>query len=140
MRRGPRQGFSLIEALVALAIAAVVLATIFELQIQMVRSQQRAEAALRHVVAQENALALLRHLNPMAEPEGEIRLEGGDAVRWRSEARTRAIRNTGLPIGDGEYEVQLYTVTVEIEQAGDNPPAPLIFDRVGWRRLYEFSD
>ena len=37
-----RDGFSLIEALVALAIASMTLTAIFELQIQMTRNQQRA--------------------------------------------------------------------------------------------------
>ena len=65
-----REGFSLIEALVALAIASMTLMAIFELQIQMTRSQQRAALAIEQVAAQENALALTRNVNPMAQPQG----------------------------------------------------------------------
>ena len=77
MRSRTREGFSLIEALVALTIAALVLGAIFELQIQMVRGQQRAVDAMEQVMAQENALALTRTLNPMARPEGSIALPAG---------------------------------------------------------------
>lgn len=130
-----RTGFSLIEALVALTIAALVLGTIFELQIQMVRGQQRATDAIDQVRMQENAIALTRDLNPMAEPEGRIDLQGGDTIRWSSEPKTAVRRNAGFPGGDGRYEVQLYTVTVEVQRAQGRSPTPLVFDRLGWRRI-----
>lgn len=134
-----RAGFSLIEALVALTIAALVLGAIFELQIQMVRGQQRATDAMEQVMAQENALALTRTLNPMERPEGSVALPGGDTVRWTALPRGRSMVNAGFPAGDGQFEVQLYTVTVEVERARGRSPAPLVFDRMGWRRLEQPS-
>ena len=133
MRR--RSGFSLIEALVALTIAALVLGAIFELQIQMVRGQQRAVDAIEQVAAQENALALTRDLNPMQSPAGEIALADGDTIRWSSTAKGDPVTNTGFPTGDGLFSVQLFTVTVEVERLSGRSPAPMIFDRLGWRRL-----
>lgn len=135
MIRRARSGFSLIEALVALLIAALVLGAIFELQIQMIRGQQRAVDAMDQVRAQENAIALMRSVNPMAEPDGEIRLDGGDVIRWTAQAKTAARRNTGFPSGDGQFEVQLFTMSVEIQRATGRSPGPLVFDRVGWRRV-----
>lgn len=132
-----RDGFSLIEALVALAIASMTLMAIFELQIQMTRNQQRAALAIEQVAVQENALALTRSLNPMAQPQGRIELPGGDVVVWSAEPRGERRVNAGFPAGQGAFEVQLYRVTVEVERARGRPPAPLIFDRVGWRRLLE---
>lgn len=130
-----RGGFSLIEALVALAIASMTLMAIFELQIQMARSQQRAAQAIEQVASQENALALTRHLNPMQQPQGRIDLPGGDVIVWSAEPRSEARVNAGFPAGDGAYEVQLYRVTVGIERPQGRSPAPLVFDRLGWRRL-----
>ncbi|WP_298158099.1 prepilin-type N-terminal cleavage/methylation domain-containing protein [Brevundimonas sp.] len=130
-----REGFSLIEALIALSIAAMTLTAIFELQTQMVRAQQRASQGLDEVAAQENALALTRDLNPMAQPEGSIRLPDGDTIRWESEPLTEPRINAGLPEGDGRFEVQLFTVTVTIERDAGRAPAPLVFDRVGWRQV-----
>lgn len=133
--RARRAGFSLIEALVALAIASMTLMAIFELQIQMARSQQRAAQAIEQVASQENALALTRHLNPMAQPQGRIELPGGDVVVWEAEPKSQRRVNAGFPAGDGAYEVQLYRVTVGVERRQGRSPAPLVFDRLGWRRL-----
>lgn len=135
MRTRPRQGFSLIEALIALSIAAMTLTAIFELQTQMVRAQQRASLALDLIVAQENALAITRDINPMAEPEGELALPDGDTVRWVSRPYGALQTNTGFPQGSGVFEVQLYSVTVTVDRAVGRDPQPLVFDRVGWRRL-----
>lgn len=130
-----REGFSLIEALIALAIAAMTLTAIFELQQQMIRGQRRAADAMEQVAAQENALALTRDLNPLEQPEGTIQLPEGDTIRWSSEPRTEVRTNAGFPTGDGLFQVQLFTVTVEIDRRNGRSPAPLVFDRMGWRRM-----
>lgn len=130
-----REGFSLIEALVALAIASMTLMAIFELQIQMTRAQRRAALAVEQVAAQENALALTRSLNPMDQSQGRIDLPGGDTIVWSAEPRSERRVNAGFPAGDGLFEVQLYRVTVGVERVGGRSPAPLVFDRMGWRRI-----
>ena len=135
MRGRGRDGFSLIEALVALAIASMTLMAIFELQIQMARSQQRAALAIEQVAAQENALALTRAVNPMERPDGSIIVPGGETVRWISVPKGRPVTNAGFPVGQGAFEVQLYTMTVSIQPVAGPPPAPLTFDRMGWRRM-----
>lgn len=129
-----RSGFSLIEALVALTIAALVLGAIFELQIQMARGQQRAIDAIEQVAAQENALALTQGLNPMESPTGEIALPEGDTVRWTSTPKGEPVINAGFPAGDGLFSVQLFTLTVEVRRRTGRSPAPMVFDRLGWRR------
>lgn len=134
MTHARRQGFSLIEALVALAIAAMTLTAIFELQIQMVRGQERATQALEQVAAQENAIALLSSLNPMEQPSGTVAVPNGDTIRWTSEPHGQPVVAAGFPTGDAPYQVQKFTVTVEIQRAVGRSPAPMTFDRVGWRR------
>lgn len=138
--RGRRDGFSLIEALIALAIAAMMLTALFQLQIQMARGQARAAAVLDQVSAQENAIALTRDLNPMQQPTGQITLPQGDTIRWTSQTRGRSQTNAGFPTGNGMFEVQLYTVTVEILRVDRSPVSPLVFDRLGWRRLAPIED
>lgn len=133
MRRR-RSGFSLIEALVALGIAAMTLAAIFELQSQMTQGQERAALALQQVVVQENALALTRDINPMAQPQGEVRLGDGATVRWSAVPLGAARQNAGFPVGNGTFDVQIYEMTVTVEPVAGRAPRPLVFERVGWSR------
>lgn len=132
--RAKQEGFSLIEALVALSIAAMTLTAIFELQIQMVRGQERAAEALAQVAAQENAVALMSNLNPMEQPTGSVAVPNGDTIRWTSEPHGQPVLAAGFPTGDGQYLVQKFTLTVDVERAEGRSPAPMVFDRVGWRR------
>jgi len=133
--RPAREGFSLIEAIVALTIAAIMLMAIFELQQQMTRGQERAQRAIAQSAMQENALALTRAVNPMERPDGAITVPGGETVRWISVPKGRPVTNAGFPVGQGAFEVQLYTMTVSIQPVAGPPPAPLTFDRMGWRRM-----
>jgi prepilin-type N-terminal cleavage/methylation domain-containing protein len=133
MRR--ERGFSLIEALVALAIAAMALAAVFELQRQLAEGEQRHTRTLQLVALQKNALALTRDLNPTAEPAGAVPLAGGQTVRWASQPLTAPRTNTGLPTGEGSFELRLYRVRVDITDRTGRRLGGLDFDRVGWRRL-----
>lgn len=131
----PRSGFSLIEALVALAIASMTLMAIFELQIQMAKGQARAARAVDQVASQENALALVSDLNFMERPFGTLSIPDGDIVSWTSEALNTPQQGIGYPAGGGAFEVQLYRVTVTVERHNAPSPAPLVIERMGWRRL-----
>lgn len=134
MRAPGRSGFSLIEALVALTIAAITLTVIFELQSQMVRGQERATRAMEQVAAQENALALIRDINFMEQPSGEIALPDGDTIRWTADPKGEMVNNTGFPTGNGQFQLQLYAVTVIVERPDGTSLAPLSLDRLGWMR------
>lgn len=129
-----RTGFTLIEALVALAIAAMTMTAIFQLQLQMAQGQRRAQAVLQQVAVQENALALIRDINVMERPTGEFDLPGGDTIHWSATPRGAPQHNVG-PASGGRYEVQLFEVTVAIKRPGGRNPADMTIERVGWRRL-----
>lgn len=139
MQRQPskagRDGFSLIEALVALAIASMTLMAIFELQVQMARGQARAQRAVEQVASQDNALALVRDINFSEQPQGQIAMPGGDQVQWTSEPLTPPEINVGYGSRTGIFEVTLHQVTVQIIRKGEASPSPLHFERLGWRRL-----
>lgn len=130
-----RSGFSLIEALVALAIASMTLMAIFELQIQMSRGQERATRAIEQVAVQENALALIKSINFTEQPEGRLEIPQGDIVSWTTQALTEPRQNVGYLQGQGMFEVRLYRVTIDIERRQGRSPAPLVIERMGWKRL-----
>ncbi len=139
-RRATRRGgFSLIEALVALAIAALAFTAIFELQAQMTLGQMRLQRTLDSAAIQLNALELVRDVNPMEEPFGERSLSSGQIVSWTSIAVTEPRRNAGFPAGDGAFDVALFDVDVAIQTQGGRELGALSFRRLGWRRSYAFD-
>ena len=129
------KGFSLIEALVALIIAAISLAAVLELQRQLADGQARYERALELAQLQRDALALTANVNPSAQPEGAVPLAAGRALRWRAEPLGAPALNTGSPSAGRRFEMRLYRVTVDIDDASGGAMGKVAFDRLGWRRL-----
>jgi len=130
-----KAGFSLIEALVALIIAALALAGVLELQRQLADGQARYERALMVSALERDALALTADLNPTATPEGSAPLAAGRSIAWTSAPRTAPALNTGSAADGRRFEVRLYRVTVRVLDRGGAPLGELSFDRVGWRKL-----
>jgi general secretion pathway protein I len=131
---GAKGGFSLIEALVALSIAAISLTAIFSLEQQLAAGQRRAEAAMARVSLRQNMLAAVHDLNPTSQPAGAVTLPPNLVFRWTSEPLTVEKLNTGFPIGDGLFRVRLYRVTVVAYDQSNTPLANLTVERVGWVR------
>ncbi len=130
-----KQGFSLIEALVALSIAAISLTAILELQQQLVRGQEHAEAAMRRVTLRQNMLVAVRDLNPMAQPAGDMSLPPNLTLHWTSEPISPEKVNSGFPSGEGVFRVRLYRVTIAAVGADHSQLATLSVERLGWISL-----
>jgi prepilin-type N-terminal cleavage/methylation domain-containing protein len=130
-----RRGFSLIEALVALIIAAMALAGVLELQRQLADGQRRYERALMVTGLQRDAIALLADVNPTATPQGTAPLTAGRSLRWISTPRSQPTPNTGAIRVGRRFELRLYRVEVTILGGDGAPLGELAFDRVGWRKL-----
>jgi prepilin-type N-terminal cleavage/methylation domain-containing protein len=133
--RNRRAGFSMIEVLVAMAIASVGLAAIFELQHQLTSGQRRYERAMHRAELKRDMLAILRDLNPLAQPSGQIELPPGQRLRWAARPISTLRVSAGLPVGDGPFQVQLYTVTAQVTDDGGRSLEQVSFDRMGWRRI-----
>ena len=125
-------GFSLLEAIVALAIAAVCLGGALELQHQLVSGQRRHEAALKKVELQRNALVMLRDVNPQATPIGEIALPPDMILSWVAEPVSEGKTGAGLPRGDGSHYVQLYRLDAEARSAAGQLVHAFSVERMGW--------
>jgi general secretion pathway protein I len=130
-----KRGFSLIEALVALSIAAISLTAILELQQQLARGQEHAEAAMRRVTLRQNMLVAVSNLNPMAQPEGDMQLPPNLTLHWTSEPISPEKLNSGFPSGEGLFRVRLYRVTITAAGADHSQLATLSVERLGWVSL-----
>lgn len=127
-----KRGFSLLEALAALAIAAVSLTAVMGLQYQLSEGQRRHEAAIARADLRKNALVLIKEVNPDEQPEGEIVLPPNLAVRWTSTAITEPKLSAGFPNGDGQFTVTLYRLAVEIVGPDGAVLQDFEVERLGW--------
>ena len=127
-----KRGFSLIEALVALGIAAMSMTAILSLQHALVDGQERYEAAIAKADVKKNALAIIREINPDEVPEGESPLPPNLTVRWTSEALYEPKTSAGFPRGDGRFQVSLYKVTVDVIGADGTTLQTFDVERPGW--------
>lgn len=134
MKRG-RAGFSLIEVLVALSIAAVSLLAILDLQRQLVDGQRRYERALAVTELRRTALLFIRNINPRAQPEGLIHLPPNVDIQWTAQPLGDARRNIGLPNGDGNFMVQLYRLQVRVSDRRTGQSQMFAVEQVGWKAL-----
>ncbi|HEY2708130.1 MAG TPA: prepilin-type N-terminal cleavage/methylation domain-containing protein [Caulobacteraceae bacterium] len=130
-----RAGFSLIEALVALIIAAMALAGVLELQRQLADGQARYERALLLAGLERNALVLTADLNPTLTPQGSAPLAAGRTISWTSTPKTQPTLNTGSAAAGRRFELRLYRVTLKVLDRDGTAMGELSFDRVGWRKL-----
>ncbi len=128
-----REGFSLIEALVALAIASVCLLALFGLQRQLISAQRRYEAAVARSEAQRNVMALIRDLNPEAQPEGATALPDGERLSWTSRPVSPLRPALTLSGNAGPYLVRLHLVQASLTDAGGAVKGAVSVERTGWR-------
>ena len=133
-RRGAR-GFSLLEAIVALAILATAGLALFASMSQSVQMVSRAENARLADSAVRNAVAWMETVNPMETPQGEQQL-GEVTLRWSAQlVEPERDAMTGY-LEPGLYRLGLYDVRLELEQDG-RPLADTVLRRVGYRQVRE---
>ena len=130
-----RAGFSLIEALVALIVAAMALTAVLELQRQLADGQARYQRALTLAGLERDAMTLMADVNPTEQPEGALLLPGGRSLRWVVQPLGPPALNTGSARSGRAFELRLYRLTILIRDASAGPLGQFAFDRVGWRRL-----
>ena len=133
MRRS-RAGFSVIEAVVAMAIAAIALTAILSLQQQMAASQVRQEAALQRLALRRAAIVLIRDINPFSTPTGTAAIAPGLVMEWTAETRVPPRRGIGFGGSDSEFSVGLYSVFVRLQDRDGKTIDQFRVERVGWQR------
>ncbi|WP_439817098.1 PulJ/GspJ family protein [Zavarzinia sp. CC-PAN008] len=129
-----RPGFTLLEGLVALAIAGAVLAGFYQAVGTAARSAGRLAALVETAERQRNALELAQVVNPMAEPQGRLAL-ARYAIAWTSRAVEVPRPGAGPDGGPSAFLVGLYRLELEIVELDGRVADRIAVDRVGWRRM-----
>lgn len=128
-------GFSLLEAIVAMAILASAGMALFAAMNQSVRMVERAEAARERESAQRDALAWIQTVNPAIEPRGEAQL-GDVMLHWSSEPVEPPRDSAAGYLRAGLYQVGLYRMHLQLER-DRQPLAELDVQRVGYKQVRE---
>ena len=135
MRRSRARGFSLLEAIVALAIVATAGLALFAAMNQSIQMALRAENARKTDTAMRNALAWMETVNPAITPEGKQQL-GELSVEWQSEP-VEPLRDAASGyVQTGLYQVGLYDVTLHIH-AGPGVESSFHLRKVGYKQVLE---
>ena len=130
-------GFSLLEAIVALALVASVGMTLLSWLNNSLLGLRRAQAVSDIQAARRNALAYLETLNPMVTPQGEAEL-GGWRLRWQAREVEPTRDGVDHPIGISLYLMGLYDTRVWLER-GPDATDEFVLRQVGYRQARQPS-
>lgn len=129
----PDRGFTLLEAIVALAILAAAGLSLFAAMSQSMQMLRRADEARALDAAMRNALAVIEHVDPMATPRGEAPI-GDFQLRWSAEPVEPPRDNTTGYLQPGLYRVALYRIRMEIVRDGEVHRVVEV-RRTGWQQV-----
>jgi general secretion pathway protein I len=135
MARAAEGGFSLLEAVVALAILAAAGMALFAAISQSIQMLSRAEAARGQDAALRDALAVIGQVNPMHTPRGEEPL-GPFAMRWDSRLVEPELDGATGYLQPGLHRLGLYEVRIELLQ-GATTVREAVVRRAGYRQVRE---
>jgi general secretion pathway protein I len=134
-------GFTLLEAIVAIALLGALLVPLYTLMSRNLDGLVRVGQANLQSEVTLNALAVLDTVNPMERPEGSVAL-GTYLLRWRSAALTTPVDGVGFPAGQSLYQVAMYRTQAEVSRLDDRGTSTpwFTFDlrQVGWRQVRQF--
>jgi len=128
-----QSGFTMMEALVALALIAVTLIPLYEWVGRSLATAARTADVTRQAEAELSALAVVSRVNPMEEPSGSVEV-GGYRIRWQATPKTDPVDNISYPRGVGLYQITLYEVRAEVLR-GNEQWFEIHVDQVGYRRV-----
>jgi prepilin-type N-terminal cleavage/methylation domain-containing protein len=135
-------GFSLLEAMVAIALLTAVSAAIYAWAAALVSQELQMDRIQQEEALREEVLALLSSANVATH----TRQQGDfDTCRWRWDAKPVGgpRRSSAYPFGLGDFEVTPYRVNVAVDAtSADCLAAGMAFslDTVGWRRISPYRE
>ena len=132
--RAGEAGFTLLEAIVAIALLAATLVPIYALFSTTLRSAFRISEANRMAEIEQNALDVMATVNPMERPTGRLDL-GPYAVTWTSRLMLPDLDGAGYPRGMSLFRIGYYESTVTVVDPDKNMMVQFKLRQVGYHRV-----
>lgn len=116
LRQNEEAGFSVLEALVAIAVLAMALLPILALQGQFVRSVAAIERAESQLALNQAIIEHIRSVDLSANPRGQLSIMDAKA-EWQVRPETAPRRMRGRGGLNSRYEATLYNVEISVKFA-----------------------
>lgn len=134
-RRFRQQGFTLLEAIVALTLIALGGAALFSWINTNLISLARVKEANARSLATNNVIELMQTVNPMLEPKGQ-RDMGGYSIEWNAVAVRAPQDGSAYPRGMSLFRLGLFDNHIRVMQNSTEWFA-LDLRQVGYHRVRE---
>lgn len=133
-RSAGARGFTLLEAIVAVAIVGIAIVPIVTFVSQMVSALSRAGDVNAQNLAKQAIIELLEPLNPLEQPTGQDQI-GDLALRWESENVIPPNATTRVGTGLSGFSMGFYNVTVSVDRVDRKPWFSFAMRKVGYQRI-----
>jgi len=136
MGKRRQQGFTLLEAIVAMVLIAGAGMALFSWINTNIISLSRVQEINAQAEAQANVLAYMDTVNPMMMPEGKAEL-GSYRLQWKAEAVTAVQDGANYPYGISLYQLALYRTAIQVEKADGRHWFDMALRQVGYKKVRE---
>lgn len=126
------RGFTLLEAIVAIAVLGIALIPLLSFTSQSVLQLHAAADSNARSLAEQNVLAFLETLNPLEQPSGNTTI-GDLRVQWSSKPIVDQTQNATPGSALPYYVVGFYSVDVRVSRDGADPWFEFAARKVGYR-------
>lgn len=113
-RKSRKNGFTLLEAIVALTIIGVTLIPIMSFLGQASRQLESAAESNQRAIAQQTILAYVESLNPLINRTGEAAVSKNLAMRWTSIALVEPGTASAFGGRLASYQLGFYRVDIDV--------------------------
>jgi general secretion pathway protein I len=111
--RRAEAGFTLLEAIVAIAVLLAALVPLYILISNVSRSAFHVDQVNRLAEIETDALNIMETVNPMLKPAGSIDL-GPYAVRWVATTLIDPVDGSSYPTGISAFKIGLYNTKIDV--------------------------
>ncbi|MDN3578073.1 type II secretion system protein [Chitinimonas viridis] len=134
-----QQGFSLLEAIVAL----VIVSTVGMLAIAWINSsfdaQFRLKEQYRKQVAMADAIEFTRSINPAIRPFGKAPLRAF-RLEWESKPIAGPLDGSSYPRGSSSFAISVHKVDVTVYRDARQPWFTFTVNQVGYKRTKDYTE
>lgn len=131
-----QNGFTLLEAIVALVILSTAGLAMFSWLNTNLQTTHRIQALSAELNAKENALEYMKSINPMQTNQGQA-LIGDITIKWDSKPIIPPMDGANYPNGMSLYQIALYETSIRMDKT-DNPSwITFKIQQMGYRKVRE---